>query len=131
MLAVLPKRQSDDLSGELFVASYQRILGDRSEPEISFLAEQSVRYCRWFPTIAECLEHLGEWRRDDEHTTRRAYARSLVDRERSARRTEYSPPPPPPLRQSDVDGMSDRLVKIGLACGALVRDDDGAVRPAE
>jgi hypothetical protein len=36
----------------------------------------------------------------------------------------------PKITQADVDAMPEKLVKIGLSCGALVQDNDGNVRPA-
>ena len=92
MLAVLSRQHSDDLAGELFVQMYQRQLADQPEAAIWYLVDQATRTCRWFPTIAECLEIISGWRRHDADTMRRALATRLYYRERAAR----LPPTPPP-----------------------------------
>ena len=85
LLAVLPKRGTDEISGKLFVAAYQKKLGTYPGDAIGFLADKAMERCRWFPTIAECLEILSKWHRDDEHVRRKIAAREIVDREERAR----------------------------------------------
>lgn len=85
MLAVLPRQQSDDLAGELFVAAYYRQLGHMPTDQISYLADQATKQCRWFPTIAECLEIASGWRRCDADTLRQSKAWGRYHRERSLR----------------------------------------------
>jgi hypothetical protein len=132
MLAVLPRQQTDELGGELFVEAYRRHLAEWPDEAISFLANEATGRCRWFPTIAECREILQGWRRSDEATARQARAAALAARERNLRYSERLPPavPPPPLTQADVDAMNPKLIEIGLACGALVRDADGNIGPS-
>jgi len=132
MLAALPRRQADDLSGELFVAAYQRSLGHLSKPQVEYLLDKSLRTCRWFPTIAECLELLEEWRRDDEHTRRRALARKMFNAEHRARQEDdlrWGQESQMLMTQEHVDRMPETLKQIGLKCGALYEDDDGKIRP--
>lgn len=86
MLAVLPRRSSDDISGELFVAAYQHKLGHLPNDAVSHIADKALETCKWFPTIAECLELVSGWRRVDAFTKRRDAARELEIRERNARR---------------------------------------------
>lgn len=88
MLAVLPRRAADDLSGSLFVAAYKREFGERSWPEIEYLRDTSIRRCRWFPTVAECHDILREWQRDDEAARCKRQADLLAGRERLARFNE-------------------------------------------
>lgn len=88
MLAVLPRQNSDDAAGELFVALYSRQLAEHPADAIMYLVDQSTRNCRWFPTIAECLEIISGWRRHDADTVRKAKANSLWARERAARRPD-------------------------------------------
>ncbi len=85
MLAVLPRQQSDDLAGELFVEAYRRQLGDQPSAAITYLADQAMRQCRWFPTIAECLEILSGWRRCDADVMRQQKARTRYSEEYWAR----------------------------------------------
>jgi hypothetical protein len=132
MLAVLPKQNTDELGGELFVEAYSRQLGHYPADAISHLADRATATCRWFPTISECLEILSGWRRSDDATRRRAQAQQLVGRERNSRWLADRPPPPilQCLRQDDVDAMSEAMVKIGLGCGAIIRDEQGNLKPA-
>lgn len=65
MAAALPRRAADDVSAELISAAYQRKLGHLSKGAISFLVDQALDRCHWFPTIAECLEIVAAWERDD------------------------------------------------------------------
>ena len=123
MLAALPRRQSDDVSGELFVEAYERQLRHLAKPQIEYLLDQSLSRCRWFPTIAECNEIVGEWRREDEQVQRRLEAANMARRERYARSTEFAHGernPSEPLTQDEIDAMSPDMQRIGLACGALV-----------
>lgn len=134
MLAVLPRRQADEISGELFVAAYERELAAWPNEAVAYLCEQSLRDCKWFPTISECLEILGGWLRDDEATKRRAKAMALSNRERTHRRDEeYAKARKErvSMTQVEVDGLPESMVRIGLACGALERDGDGTLRPAK
>lgn len=132
MIAVLPRKQADELSGELFVAAYERQLGHYPEPAISFLCDEAIRTCRWFPTVAECLEILAQWHRNDAAVQRKRQAAAMAGRERMRRDEERRAPKGSPfhITQAEVDKMTPNLVKIGLACGALVEDADGNVKPA-
>lgn len=135
MLAVLPRRNADDLSGELFVAAYQRMLGDMARDRVTFMADQAMRRCKWFPTIAECIEIADDWRRSDAALTdwldRTSIARRLMQGERLARQADNRIPPPPveQITQEQVDAMSETMINLGLGSGALWRDEDGRVRP--
>lgn len=130
LLAVLPKRSQDELSGELFIAAYQRKLGHFSNAGMSYLADKAMDKCQWFPTIAECLEIMeGYWRQDD-LWQRRNFARELDQRERSARnreelaarRIEHAK-----MTQADVDVLPEGLKRIGLRAGYLIEGEDGRV----
>jgi hypothetical protein len=132
MLAVLPRQQTDDVGGELFVECYRRQLAEWPNEAISYLAAQATGQCRWFPTISECREILQGWRRSDEATARRNQAAALAAKERNQRFAESRPPPPvlQNLTQEEVDMMNPTMVRIGLRCGALVQNPDGSVSPA-
>lgn len=131
MLAALPRRNADDISGELFVAAYERQLGHLNRFQVEYLMDKALQRCRWFPTISECIEIAGEWRRDDEALRRKREAESMVRSEEHARHwdrhrihNEYRERK---LTQADVDKMTPVLVDIGLTCGALRRDENGNV----
>lgn len=133
MLAALPRRQADDISGELFVAAYQRQLAHLSEPQVQFLCDRALQTCRWFPTIAECLEIVGQFRRDDEAVHRKRRASTLVAREKNSRwydRQEWRRLKTPEMTQEMVDAMSPEMKRMGITCGALYEDSEGVVRPS-
>lgn len=135
MLAVLPRRNADDLSGELFVAAYQRMLGHLPKDQISFVTETAMASCKWFPTIADCLEMAEGWTRKDEAflewRERKYAAQRLISDEDVSRSLEKFRPKPEPVTQADVDKMDGTMIRLGLKCGALVQDADGNVRVAD
>lgn len=132
MLAVLPRQNTDDLGGELFVAAYERHLGGYPQDAIEYLTDRATGECRWFPTIAECRQILEAWRRTDSAALRRDTARRLEGRERMARVNERNDPPPAlrEITQAEVDGMSDEMRRFGMACGAITQTADGRFVPA-
>lgn len=130
MLAVLPKRSQDELSGELFVAAYQRKLSQFSNAGISHLADKAMEKCQWFPTIAECLEIMEGYWRQDEPWQRRNLAREIDQRERSARNRDelaMRRVNEREMTQADVDTLPDGLKRIGLRSGWLFEDESGRV----
>lgn len=139
MAAVLPKQSKDEIDGKLFVAAYKRILQSHSREAISYLAEEAMSRCRWFPTIAECLEILQDYRRDDDAVRLRAAISSRLVQERRQRWEDESKERAkrePEIRrnqltQDDVDKLPAHLVKLGLNIGALERDETGKVVPVE
>lgn len=59
--AMLAKRSSDEIDGELVARGYWRMLGEKmTETEMSNLTEMVLDRCKWFPTVAECREIMGE-----------------------------------------------------------------------
>lgn len=131
MLAVLPRRHADDLSGELFVAAYDRQLGSYPAPAIQYLCDEAIRTQQWFPTVVECHEIIGKWVRRDAAVERRLRAQSLAYAELRRREGERPIEPREPLPRADIATMTPELVEIGLKCGALVRDEAGNVEYAE
>jgi hypothetical protein len=130
MVAVLPKQSKDALDGKLFLQAYQRMLQSYPKDAISFLAEQSMARCKWFPTIAECLTILKDWTRDDEETRFADKARQIVSRELAARRDdqiEMERRNKPKMTPEEIAGLPDHVVQIGLKCGALRKLDDGTI----
>lgn len=132
VLAVLPKRSSDEISGELFVAAYRRILGSYPEAAINYLAEKALETCKWVPTIAECKEILDGWVRNDEHTQARVRVVQALAKERRLREEEERQAAGnlPELTQEEIDAMSPQLIRLGINCGALVETEDGKIIPA-
>src|SRR5690606_24745344 len=59
--AMMPKKAGDEISGELLARGYWRMLGEKlTEQEMSDLTEMVLERCKWFPTVAECREIMGE-----------------------------------------------------------------------
>lgn len=129
MSAVLPKQSKDELAGKLFVAAYQRVLQSYPKDAISYLTEQAMNRCRWFPTIAECIDILQEWRRMDDHTRKRGYIRQAIHREHEARRIEQIEKNrlTRPMTVEEVASLPAPMIALGISCGALKRLDDGTV----
>jgi hypothetical protein len=56
--ACLPRQTDDGISGDLRIAAYRRMLGGYPLEAIKHLEATALARCKWFPTIAECLEIL-------------------------------------------------------------------------
>lgn len=121
MIAALPKQSADEVGGELFVAAYRRKLGHMAAEQISFLADQALGECRWFPTIAQCLDIAARWERSDEFTRRQSRARSIVTCERQARMEDAMKALDRfEMTQDQFDALPDQWQRIADARG-LVR----------
>lgn len=139
MSAVLPKQSKDELDGKLFVAAYRRILQEYSRDAISYLTEEAMRNCRWFPTIAEYLQILESYRRDDDDTRFKAAIYARINQENrhrweEERQAELDRPPVivrNQLTQEDVDCLPPYLVKLGLSLKTIEYDETGKLVPVE
>jgi hypothetical protein len=121
--AALPRRSSDEASGKLMLAAYRRKLGHMPKEQIDFVCNAILERCRWFPTIAECLEIAGEWSRPD--ARERARARVIADREYQARMEDaHRSLAAGQIEQSDVDAWPERWRQIAAAQGLLHDDPD-------
>lgn len=107
MLAVLPRQNADDIAGELFVAAYKSHLGGYPQDAIKYMTQRATGECKWFPTIAECLDLLKGWRRDDEAVHRRNLAARIMYREKEAR----NPPPTEKERWQPKPGELDAIMR--------------------
>lgn len=67
------------------MAAYRRKLGHLPKDAVSFIVDRALDRCRWFPTIAECLEIASEWERNDSDFRDRENARADLRRENQAR----------------------------------------------
>lgn len=129
MLSSLPRKNSDGVSGELLIEAYQRKLGGLNKPQVEYLLDKALERCRWFPTIAECLEIVSEWTRRDEYTRRKVKAAELAMREEMRRKEDARRAAGRSLTQEGVDNLCPELRAMGLKCGALV-EREGKVVPA-
>lgn len=131
--ASLPTRGHDDAAGELRFEAYRRTLGHLPADAIGFLTGEVLRTCRWFPTIAECLEITARWTRGDTGLRDRAAARAEKERRdrwndlRGAVRSGEMP-------KEAIEALPDR-VKRALDNDNLIRIDGQGrvlwVQPAE
>ena len=120
MDAALPKRSSDDVSGELMVAVYRRRLGDTPRDAMNYLFNRVIDTCRWFPTVAECLEILAGWERSDDLTQRRNMARFRVRNEKKVRLGEAMMElAARTMPQADIDRLPEYWRKIAVERGYL------------
>lgn len=127
LLAALPKRNSDDLSGELLVSAYQRKLGGFCKDQISYLSDKALERCEWFPTIAECMAIIGEWKRNDDLLQLQEHAKGMVFWDRQARfRTVMSELACGAYSQEQIDAMPDSWKVVGETRGYLWSHSDGS-----
>lgn len=57
----MPKKAGDELSGDLLAQGYWLALGSSlSVQEMDALTKMVLERCKWFPTVAECREIMGE-----------------------------------------------------------------------
>lgn len=124
MLAVLPRQNADDVAGELFVAAYKRHLGGYPQEAIEYLTDRATGECRWFPTIAECLEIIRGWQRNDAATTRKRAASRIAHEETMAREDERRRENRP-VTQAEIDRMTDEMRQLGVQVGAIKMTDGG------
>ena len=128
-LTTLPRRNDDDLTGEVRLRIYQSCLTFVAREQLDWMVQQTVMTCKWFPTIKELIDLADKWVRDDrpakvKRTAQTLYRRELQirDRDKWKNRAEVKP-----LTQADVDGWAppfrDSLISMGLRCGAVIEVD--------
>ncbi|KQM18393.1 hypothetical protein [Novosphingobium sp. Leaf2] len=127
LLAALPKRNSDDLSGELLILAYSGKLGGYSAEQIAYMTDKALERCEWFPTIAECLGIIGEWKRNDAPLQLQERARSMVFDDRQIRfRKVMSDLAAGGYTQDQIDAMPDSWKVVGETRGYLWAHADGS-----
>lgn len=129
LYASLPKRPTDRLSGKLMAEGYKLKLMHLPREAIDHLVNVALDG-RFFPSIAECQEIVGGWKRSDGLV--KARADTLARRERQARfdallhqldRGELS--------QTEIDALPERTCRIAEDRGSLRRVADGSYRPRD
>jgi hypothetical protein len=145
IISTLPHRASDDTSGELMLAVYRRMLGHYSAGAIGYLTEAVLTRCKWMPTIAECIDIITGWDRNDEPYRVHLRAGWMLNNHRqeiydrlmddiSSRR----------LSQDQIDALPDAIKRRSFTYGHLhcvngrweyrtyapafqIEDDDGSI----
>ena len=132
MQAVLPRRNTDDVGGELFVEAYHYQLGKHPAEAITYLLEKATASCKWFPTIAECLEIIAAWHRWDNHCQRRVDARGIAAEERRNRQDDKLEADRQDARRAwkakthdQIAGLDAFYRDLGLKHGWFVQSQDG------
>lgn len=119
-LSLLPRKADDELKGELRVALYQRMIGHHPREAISFLVEQALAECDWFPTPAQCIAIIGRWRRSDDPVRLRNVAQSRARAELQFRFDEIlTRLESRSMNQAEIDALPDRMKRIGEERGFL------------
>lgn len=125
-LGTLPRKNDDEKTGEERTKIYARMLGSNPVEAIDFLMETAFKECRWFPTVAECLDILARWKRNDEPMQAHLLAKTICQRERQVRfdalmgrlaRRE--------LDQNEIDALPDRIKEMAEVRAYLWRCDCG------
>lgn len=128
-LTILPRRNDDELTGELRFAFYRRKLRAFPHEAIKFMVSTVLDELNWYPTIAQCLDILARWHRNDEQVHRKASAANLARAERRARfddimrsleRREVD--------QAGIDALPKNVRVIAAERGFLRLHDDGVYR---
>ncbi len=126
LLAVLPKRGSDEVSGALLIEAYEAKLGGYSREQISFLGDQAMERCQWFPSIAECYKIIEGWERGDDHIRLQRRAAAAARHERQARFDDMMARlAAGNVVQAEIDALPDSWKAVGETRAYLRVDDDG------
>lgn len=132
-LTILPRRADDEVTGELRHAFYRRKLRCYPHEAIKFMVSTALDELNWFPTIAQCLDILARWQRNDEAMHRQTAATNLARAERRARFDDLMTAlERRELDQAAIDALPFRLRDIAAERGFLRLHDDGVhrARPA-
>lgn len=127
MQASLPRRSSDQITAEIQVATYRKIIGTHPKVAIEFLAATAIREQQWFPTPKECLDILARWERADGWTRKRSAVRQRIGSELEARMAEtMAALTGGPLDPAEIDAIPDRWKAIAETRGLLRKWPDGS-----
>jgi len=130
MLDILPRRRADELAGSVMLAAYRRKLGSLPNQQMTFIVDEALGRCKWFPTIAELLEISAEWRRDDEAVRAKGRAEVALRNDRQARYDAAMAA----LRRGELDAAAIAALPLPWAesaarLGWLVRVEGGFAYP--
>lgn len=133
MLAVLPRQGKDAATGAMMVKQYVLKLGKHPKGAIDHLWSASIDKLRWFPTVAECNEIIGEWvSRAQELKHAKSIAESKIAREKDFRfRDALDKLRAREADQADVDAYPERWKAYAAEQGFLwkLRDGSYLIRP--
>lgn len=125
----LPRRKSDDATGELRLRAYRECLSHLRADEMWWTVREAIKRCQFFPTVKELLDIAEGWQRRDDATEAHRLARLLASREVNRRLVAQSrKAPAPPLTQEFIDKMDPEMRSLGLKLGHLI-ERDGKIIP--
>ncbi len=122
--AMLPKRQGDEVAGELLARGYHRMLGHLNEAQMSNLTEMVLARCKWFPTVAECKDIMGE----------QSYENPFFRARLPSPTPTVALPPPPELSDEEFERIvAGRGIPLSahLDRGSIISNGDGTFRRPE
>lgn len=126
LLAVMPKRGSDDISGALLIEAYEAKLSGYPKEQISFLGDRAMERCQWFPSIAECIQIMEGWERSDQHVVRQRRAAAAARHEREARFDDMMARlAAGKVDQEEINRLDPWTKEVAETRGHLRREDDG------
>ena len=83
--ATLPSRNRSEIDQAVLTEAYLQALRRFPQSAIAHLQTAALERCRWFPTIAECMDILGEADTRHHLVGKREWVRSRVSREKQIR----------------------------------------------
>lgn len=110
MMAVLPRQGKDAATGTVMIKQYLLKLAKHPKGAIDHLWSTSIDRLKWFPTVAECNEIIGEWvSRAAEQRHAKDIASSRIQREKQARFDDAMRAlQKGQLNQAEIDALPDR-----------------------
>lgn len=119
MAAALPSRGNDAETGKKRAAVYASLLAGQSNEALAFMARKACATLEWFPTPAQCLAILAEYRpRQSEQAT------ALLTCDRFTKRT-FDTWLDALARGGAIGDVPDQWKRIAVERGALRRLDGG------
>jgi hypothetical protein len=127
-MSQLPRKEADELKGELMKNTFERLFSAQPREAIDFLALEALKRCKFFPTPAECNAILEEWKRSDPAFRLKERAKLIVRRERQARFDDTNQALKlGQLSQEQIDALSDWQKAVALGLGYLQQLEDGSL----
>lgn len=124
----LPKKNVDDIGGEVQRAIYTTKLGRMPCEQLDFLIDYAIDNCRWMPSVAECLEIAEKWQRMDNAFRCKRVAKTLLFEDKEKRfAATMSALAARTYSQSQIDALPEYWAQVAEERGYLCRIDGGFV----
>lgn len=131
LASALPAQRTDNDTGRLKLAVYVTMLEGYPLPALKAACRQCLKELDWFPTPKQLIERIEQWRCPE--AVRLSLLKSRVRKFDEAQR--HLSAPAKPLTQQDIDDLAQSehgkaLIPLGLACGAIIEDEQCRYCPA-